>query len=169
MKLTGSIIKKGSSNISIKGYRAKRRFLQIFFITFALTWSLFIVNFAPVYGQTTVKTSAFIGIEPNPVQVISPETDPTQVGPQNLSVLVTIRIEPAPPTPKDVFHNITVTYINADGTHTLLSRHDTNSDGSQKFTMAKTERPGNYIYVVSFPGKPSTVQYTIYPPKTKQC
>lgn len=128
---------------------------------FTISSWLLIANSVSVYGQTNVKTSAFIVIEPNPVQVISPETAPAQVSQKNLSILVSIRIEPVPPTPNVVFHNLTVTYINADGTTTILSRLDTNPDGSQIFTLAKPERPGNYTYAVSFPGE-AFVNGTLY-------
>jgi hypothetical protein len=96
-------------------------------------------NIVHVSAQTDVATSSFITVEPNPAEV-------------SQRVNVTIRVEPAPPTPTDSFRNITVTFIRSDGYKNTVG-HYTTRTGSHEFTLSASDLTGNHLLKVNFPGQ----------------
>jgi hypothetical protein len=92
----------------------------------------------PAIAREIVPTQAFVSLSPNPAE--------NNVNP----VLLTIRIEPPPPTPDDTFDRIYFPITRPDGT--VIDMHYTNTQGSYsgKIYLSST---GNYTIRVSFPGQ----------------
>jgi N-acetylneuraminic acid mutarotase len=111
-------------------------FMEALFITSSM--SAFNSTIA-VSAQTDVVTSAFISVEPNPAEV-------------SQLVYVTIRVEPAPPTPTDIFRNIAVTFIRSDGYKNTIGPFDTKT-GSHEFSLSAPDLTGDHLLKVKFPGQ----------------
>jgi N-acetylneuraminic acid mutarotase len=98
--------------------------------------SIFLIKTA--IAQEIVPTQAFVSFSPNPA---ANNIDP---------VLLTIRVEPPPPTPSDKYHLIYFPITRPDGT--VIDMQYTNTQGSYsgKIYLSST---GNYTVRVSFPGQ----------------
>jgi hypothetical protein len=124
-----------------------RKSIMWLLVLMLLTTSLIIsavpafnAGFMLVNAQTDVATSALISVEPS-------------IATGNQVVQVNIRIEPAPPTPTDIFRNLTVTFVRSDGYTNRLGPYDTRPDGSQDFALAAPDLSGNHTIKLTFPGQ----------------
>jgi hypothetical protein len=110
--------------------------------------STFMTRVLSVKAVTEIATSAFINVEPNPVGV-------GQV------VRINMWVEPAPPTPTDVFNGITATVTHPNGNIDVIGPFMSNSNGSAYFEYVVTQ-VGTYTLQLSYSGQyfaNSTIRY----------
>lgn len=128
----------------------------VFLVILTLAVSGAFANSVRVYAQSTVETFAFISVEPNPA-LANQDT-----------VYVSIRVEPAPPTPDDKFQRIAVTVTRPDGV-IAINYYDSNADGTLQFsTYSNPSMVGDWILKVSFGGQAFANNTIYYLPSENQ-
>jgi outer membrane protein assembly factor BamB len=103
----------------------------------------------------TVKTGAFLTVEPNPVGV-------------GQSVQVTFWVEPQHPLPDDVFHGYEVTIVHPDGTVENKGPYTSLGRQSIQFFTYKPTSVGNYTFQFTYAGETFSSTNDTYLPSTAQ-
>jgi N-acetylneuraminic acid mutarotase len=82
-------------------------------------------------------------------------------------VQVYTQIKPLPPTPNDIFHNVTLNIIKPNGTH-ITFPVTTSPNGSGNITYTPENQSGTYQLQISYPGETfnGTVNITYRPTKS---
>jgi hypothetical protein len=116
--------------------------LLVLFLTGFLAVSgitAFQATIQPVKAQTQVVTSVFLSVSPNPSEL-------------DHRVTLSFRVEPAPPTPTDIFRDLDIYYDNKR----VGYGYDTEPDGSQELNLnpgVVTGLVGIHTIKVKFPGQ----------------
>ena len=92
-----------------------------------------------VKAQTNIATSAFISVQPETAEM-------------GQAVGVDIRIEPAPPEPTDMFHDITLKVTRPDGITDVFAPITTDINGTRHW-LYKPSQVGNFTFQFSYPGE----------------
>ncbi len=115
-----------------------QKILATFFLVLVLAISAFMTNL-PLASAAEVQPQAFLSVNPNPVGI-------------NQQVDVTIMLQPIPPTPRDVFHGMTVRITAPDGNVETRGPLTSSPIGSQYFAYTPTML-GTYRFQFSYAGE----------------
>lgn len=123
------------------------------FLAFLIISGAFIINPVQVRAQTEVDVSAFISLEPVVVW--------------NQAVWVNVRLEPAPPTDKDIFHGVTVNVTGPDGLIETLPV-EMYANGSGYSVYVPRNQVGTYLFQLVYLGQSFADGAIVYRPALSQ-
>ena len=125
------------------------RVIPIFLIAsvIILSMSVFDAVFSPVKAQTVIATTAYVNVEPNPVEA-------------HQMVNVSMRIEPPPPSPTDRFTGLVVHIKLPDNGTEHIGPYTTDTNGSASINYTP-QQVGTYTLQMNYTGK-SFAEGTIF-------